>query len=244
VHRTLSVILTPLFLASSSPCLPRLQPPRSLPMADQALPMDVIPHPIVAPPLAFVPAPVLPILLLPWCPSRARPYARLWRLPLLGVQHQLARAPCADLISPMARLPLLLSSPRHSNAPAAPVFCPWRPGEQLPFPRFGVRRAPCAATSPNHALSSSAAASSNPWLPTLSAVAPWYWSLLVPSHRTSTAMSRPGAPLPWSRPHVLVVAGSNSVHRARHKSCCSSSGHCLVMVQLAGSSSFNGKVVI
>jgi hypothetical protein len=118
------------------------------------------------------------------------------------------------------------------------------PGEQLPFPRSGVHRAPCAATSPNRALSSLAAASSNPWLPTSSAAAPWYWTLLVPSHRTSTAMSRPGAPLPWSRPHVLVVAGSNSVHRARHKSCCSSLGHRLVMVQLAGSSSFNGKVVI
>jgi hypothetical protein len=144
----------------------------------------------------------------------------------------------------MARLPLLLSSPRHSNAHAAHVFRPWRPGEQLPFPRSGVRRAPCVATSPNRALSSPAAASSNPWLPTSLAAVPWYWSLLVSSHRTSTAMSRPDAPLPWSRPHVLVVAGGSSVHRALHKSCCSSSGHRLVMVQLAGSSSFNGKVVI
>jgi hypothetical protein len=162
VHRTLSVILTTLFLASSSPCLPRLQPPPSLPMADPALPMDVSPHPIVVALLAFVPAPALPIIFLPWCPSRARPCARPWRLPLLGVQPQLARAPCIDLISPMVRLPLLLSSPWHSNAPAAPVFCPWRLGEQLPFLRSSVRRAPCVATSPNRAISSPAAASSNP----------------------------------------------------------------------------------
>jgi hypothetical protein len=183
--------------------------------------MDISPHPIVAPPLAFVPAPALPIILLPWCPSQARPCARPWRLPLLGVQPQLARAPCADLISPMARLPLLLySSPPHGTAtPLQLLFPSMAPRRAAPLPQIRRSSRPLCRNLAEPRPFLAGRCFLKPLAPNIvGCYTPWYWSLLVPSHRTSTAMSRPGAPLPWSRPHVLVVAGSSSVHRARHKS--------------------------